>query len=170
MWSYVVPHLTKKLGLHSYIEFEHSEKHVTEPSTEKVKSPWYKSLTYICLLRSRDRTVGTVGTVTGHWLRGRGCIPSRGKRFLLYSTAPRQALGHTQPLIRKKVSALFPKIKRPRRETDHSPPFTVEAKTDRAITPLPHTPSWHGAKLIKHKTSKGRRIRRFCSVVKMQNN
>jgi hypothetical protein len=43
------------------------------------------------------------------------------------------------------------RIKRQGREADHSPPSSVEDKNGRAITPLPHTSSWCGAWLIKHR-------------------
>jgi hypothetical protein len=35
----------------------------------------------------------------------------------------------------------FPVVKRQVRESDHSPPSSVEVKNDGAITPLPHTSS-----------------------------
>jgi hypothetical protein len=39
----------------------------------------------------------------------------------------------------------IPEVKRQEREADHSPPHSIEVKNCRAIPPLPHTPSWHGA-------------------------
>jgi hypothetical protein len=39
----------------------------------------------------------------------------------------------------------FPRIKRPRRESDHPPLSSAEVKNDGAIAPFPHMPSWHSA-------------------------
>jgi hypothetical protein len=46
---------------------------------------------------------------------------------------------------------MFPRaLKRPGCEVDHSP-SSVEVKNGGCIPPLPHTSSWRGAKLIKHR-------------------
>jgi hypothetical protein len=37
-----------------------------------------------------------------------------------------------------------PEVRRPGRQADHSPPSSAEVKNDRALSPLPHTPSWFG--------------------------
>jgi hypothetical protein len=50
-----------------------------------------------------------------------------GKIFLL-STSSRPVLEPTQPPIPWITRALFPGIKRPRREGDHPPPTTAEVK------------------------------------------
>jgi hypothetical protein len=39
----------------------------------------------------------------------------------------------------------FGGIKRPGREADHSPPFSVEVKNGGAIPQLPHTSLWRGS-------------------------
>jgi hypothetical protein len=44
----------------------------------------------------------------------------------------------------------FPGVKRPGREADHSPPTSTEVKKMWSIHPLPHTPSWRSAQLVKH--------------------
>jgi hypothetical protein len=46
----------------------------------------------------------------------------------LFSTSSRPALGPTQPPIQWVTGALFPRVKRPGRESDHSPPFSAEVK------------------------------------------
>jgi hypothetical protein len=73
---------------------------------------------------------------------GWGLIPGRGK-ILLFSTASRPALGPTQPPIRWVPEAIYPGVKRPRREADLSPPSSAGAKNGGAISPLPLTSSWH---------------------------
>jgi hypothetical protein len=40
---------------------------------------------------------------------------------------------------------------RPGREVDHSPPTIAEVKKSGSIHPLPHTPSWRSAYLVKHR-------------------
>jgi hypothetical protein len=49
------------------------------------------------------------------------------------------------------TGAFPPEVKQPAREADHSPPSSAEVKNDGAIPPLPHTSSWRGASLIKHR-------------------
>jgi hypothetical protein len=63
----------------------------------------------------------------------------------LYSIAPRQALGPTQPPIQWVLGALSLRVKRPGHEADHSPPSSAEVKNVGAIPPLPHISSWHSA-------------------------
>jgi hypothetical protein len=38
----------------------------------------------------------------------------------------------------------FPRVKRPGREADHSPPSSAEVKNGDAIPPLTHMSSWYG--------------------------
>jgi hypothetical protein len=52
----------------------------------------------------------------------------RGLGICLFTTASRKALGSTQPPIQWITGALSLKVKRPGRETDHSPPSSVEVK------------------------------------------
>jgi hypothetical protein len=70
--------------------------------------------------------------------------------IILFTTASRPALGPTQPPIQLVQGTLSLGVKRPKREADHSPSSSAEVKIRGAITPLPHTPSWHGAQL-KHR-------------------
>jgi hypothetical protein len=44
----------------------------------------------------------------------------------------------------------YPKMKRPEREADHSPPYSSEIKNGGTIPPLPHTPSCSRYWQIKH--------------------
>jgi hypothetical protein len=74
-----------------------------------------------------DRRDGAVGIATGHGLDDRGVgvgvpVGSRIENFL-FSTSSRPALGPTQPPIQWVLG-----VKRPGRETDHSPPAKAEDK------------------------------------------
>jgi hypothetical protein len=96
-----------------------------------------------------------VGIATSYWLDDRGVgvlVPVGVKNFYL-STSSRPALGSTQPPIQLVPGAFSPGIKRPGREADHSPPTNAEVKKTserRSIHPLPHTPSWGSAYLVKY--------------------
>jgi hypothetical protein len=81
---------------------------------------------------------------------GRGSIRGRGKIFL-FSITSRSALGPTQSPIRWVLGAISPRVKRLRREADHSPPSSAEVKKGGAIPPLPHMSSWHSDSLINHR-------------------
>jgi hypothetical protein len=82
--------------------------------------------------------------------RGRNSSPGRVKNFLS-STSSRLALGSTQPPIQLVSGALSPGVKRPEREADHSPPNSAEVRNTWIYTSLPHTSSWRGASLVKHR-------------------
>jgi hypothetical protein len=61
------------------------------------------------------------------------------QEMYLFSTAFRQALGLAEPAIMWVPGALsFLGVKRPGRETDHSPPCSVDAKNAGAIPPPPY--------------------------------
>jgi hypothetical protein len=62
----------------------------------------------------------------------------------------RPALGFTQPPIQWVPGALSPGVKRQGREADHSPPTSAEVKKMWIYT-SPHTPSWRGALLLRHR-------------------
>jgi hypothetical protein len=62
----------------------------------------------------------------------------------IFSTSSRPALGSTQPPIQWVPGALFPGVKRPGREADHS-------RRCGSINPLPHMPSGCSAYLVKHR-------------------
>jgi hypothetical protein len=107
----------------------------THPATAlRIRAHWVSHKCLIC-------PDSSVGTATSYGLDGRGSIPGKGKIFLFF-TAPRPALGPTQPHIQWVPRAISPGKER---EADHSPPSSAEVKNDGAIPPLPHTPSWRGA-------------------------
>jgi hypothetical protein len=68
-----------------------------------------------------------VGVATGYKLddRGVGVQVPVVKNFL-FSTSSRLALGPTQPPIQWVQVGFFPRVKRPGREADHSPPTSAE--------------------------------------------
>jgi hypothetical protein len=75
-----------------------------------------------------------------------GSIRGRGKRFFSFPQRP-DAHPSTYPMG---IGVSLPwGVKRPRREADHSPPFSVEFKSGEATPPLPHTSSWHSAYLAE---------------------
>jgi len=57
-----------------------------------------------------------------------GCDSQQGLGILLFTTAPRMALGPTQPPIQWVLRALSLGIKRPGCEADHSPPPSAKVK------------------------------------------
>jgi hypothetical protein len=64
------------------------------------------------------------------------------------TTVSRMALGPTQPLIQRVPGALSLRVKRPGRETDHSPTSTAEVKECVELyLDSPNTPSWRGAQI-----------------------
>jgi hypothetical protein len=80
-----------------------------------------------------------VGIATGYGLDDGGVgvsSPGRIKNFL-FSTSSRPVLGSTKPPIRWVMGALFPEVKRPGREVDHSPKTTAEVKKTCIYTSTP---------------------------------
>jgi hypothetical protein len=78
------------------------------------------------------------GIATGYGLGGRGVgvrVPV-GVVFLC-STSSRPVLGPTQPPIQLVPGALSPRVKRPVREADHSPPTSAELKNTWIYTSTP---------------------------------
>jgi hypothetical protein len=67
----------------------------------------------------------------------------------LSTTAPRPVLGPTKLPIQWVAVALSLGVKRPGRETDHSPHLVPRSRMRGGIPPLPNTPSRRGAQL-KH--------------------
>jgi len=57
--------------------------------------------------------------------------------FFLFFTAPRTALGPTQPPMKWVPGALSPRVKRPGCEDDHSPPSSAEVKNMWGYTATP---------------------------------
>jgi hypothetical protein len=72
---------------------------------------------------------------TGWKTKGQSLSPGRIKNFLLSTS--RLALGSTQSPIQWIPGPFSPGIKRPRRETDHSPPGSAEVKKMRVFTSTP---------------------------------
>jgi hypothetical protein len=70
---------------------------------------------------------------------GRSSSPGRVKNFL-FSTSSILVLGPTQPLIQ-----WVPAVKRPGRESVHSPPTSTDVKKTWIYTSTPPTSSWHSA-------------------------
>jgi hypothetical protein len=64
----------------------------------------------------------------------------RGLGIFLFTTASRTALRPTHPPIQWVPGALSLEVKRPGRETDHSPSSSDDVKNQ-----SPSTPSWRGA-------------------------
>jgi hypothetical protein len=74
----------------------------------------------------------------------------RGLGIFLFPTASRTALGPTQPPVQLVPGVLSLGVKRPERESDHSPPSSTEVKECVEIyIHSPNTPSWCGAQLKK---------------------
>jgi hypothetical protein len=57
-----------------------------------------------------------------------GIESRQGLGIFLFTTASRTALGPSHPPIQWVPGALFPEVKRPGREADHSPPSGAEVK------------------------------------------
>jgi hypothetical protein len=66
-----------------------------------------------------------------------------GQGIVLCSTRSRPALRATQLPIQWLPGTLYPEVKRPGREADHSSPSSAEVKIVAVIPPFPHTSSWH---------------------------
>jgi hypothetical protein len=73
-----------------------------------------------------------------HEMDGRGSNPDRGK-IHPFSTASRPALGPTRPPIQRVPGQISPGVKRPKREADHSLPYSGDVKNGGATPLLPHT-------------------------------
>jgi hypothetical protein len=71
----------------------------------------------------------------GYGLDSRGSNPGKGNIFFSYLST-RQALGSAQPPIKWVPEALFPCVKRPGRDTYHSPPSSAEVKNVGATSPF----------------------------------
>jgi hypothetical protein len=71
--------------------------------------------------------------------------------FIFFSVESRQALGPTHPPIQWSLAPPSLGVKRPGRWADCSLTYSTEVKNSVAIPPLPHTSSWCGAKLLKHR-------------------
>ena len=68
--------------------------------------------------------------------KNRGLIPSRDTSFLFYPES-RPALKVNHPHIEIAPVATSPGLKRPGRETNYSPPFSIEIKSEWSCTSFP---------------------------------
>jgi hypothetical protein len=89
------------------------------------------NLLFYCSCRSRY----------SDWLRtgrprGRSWSPGGGKNILFYPSS-RPSLGFTKSPVQWVPGALFPGLKRPGREADHSPPTSAEVKNMWIYTSIP---------------------------------
>jgi hypothetical protein len=84
-------------------------------------------------IKSRD---SSVGIATGYGLDAWGSILGKNKGFV-FSIASIPALRPTYPCIQWVPGPISPRVKRPKRETDKSSPFSAEVKNGGAIPPLP---------------------------------
>jgi hypothetical protein len=101
-------------------------------------------------MRSRDISVGMT---TGYGLDGRDSIPGTGKRFFSIPQRTDWLWGPPNLLSDGYRGALYLVVKRPGRETDHSPPSSVEVKNGGAIPPLLYTYVFMACCLIKHRNN-----------------
>jgi hypothetical protein len=76
-----------------------------------------------------------LSVATGYWLDYCGSNPNKGKTFH-FSTSSRPAFGPNKPSIEWVMGDIFPMLRRPGGETDHSPPSTAEVKHNDAIHAL----------------------------------
>ena len=91
-------------------------------------------------LNTTNTLLFVVGIVTKLWAGGlRLRIPAR-QRNNFFTKTSRQALGLTRPRIQWVPRVLSSEIKRPRRETDHTP-SSAEAKNKRSHISVPLMPS-----------------------------
>jgi hypothetical protein len=83
---------------------------------------------FLCVYLLKRSRGSVVGIATGYGLDdwGVGVRVPAGPR--IFSTSSRLVVGSTQPLIQWVPGALSPRVKRSRREADHSPPTSAEGK------------------------------------------
>jgi hypothetical protein len=82
---------------------------------------------------------------------GRPGFDSRKGKEILFSNASRPALRPNKSPNQWIQGPFSSGIKWSGRKADHLPPSSSEVKSGGAMPPLPHTSSWLGASLIKHK-------------------
>jgi hypothetical protein len=76
-------------------------------------------------------------------LDGRGSVPSREDLFQLHSVP--DWLWDPSNLLYSRYNALSLEVKWPKREANHSTPYSAEVKNGGAGIPLPHMSSWYSA-------------------------
>jgi hypothetical protein len=85
--------------------------------------------------------LGGVGIAHSEWMAG---VPSQAGARFLSATQRSDRLRGQPTLVYSGYRGLFPVVKRPVFEADHSPLSSAEVKSRGAITPLPLMSSWHG--------------------------
>jgi hypothetical protein len=85
--------------------------------------------------------VQSVQRLATGWSTKMSEFESRGRKYFHVSMSSRPALGPTQPPMQWVPGALSPGVKRPRREADHSPPTSTNAKKTWVYTSTPHMSS-----------------------------
>jgi hypothetical protein len=108
------------------------------PLTRRVRCYWPlpTTLSTLYMLLSRD---GSVGIAPGYGLDDLGFDSWRGLGIFLFDTRFRPVLGPTQPSIQRVPGALSLGVKRPGRETDHSP--TSSAEVNECVELYLHSPN-----------------------------
>jgi hypothetical protein len=103
----------------------------------------------ICMILNSDQQPGQLsGIALGYGLDNRGFEYRQGLGIFLFTTASRPALGPTQPPIQWVPGDLSLRVKRQRREADHSPPSIAKVKEYLELyLHSPSTPSWRCAQL-----------------------
>jgi hypothetical protein len=71
-----------------------------------------------------------------------------GARIFLFFMAFRSSLRPTKPTVQRVHEIIFPGIKRPEREADHSSPYSAEVKNDADINLLTYSSSRRDAYLF----------------------
>jgi hypothetical protein len=105
-------------------------------------------LTTLETSRSRDSVVG-MATSYGLDDRGVGIRVPVGSRIFSFPNRPDRLWDPPNLLCNEYRGLLYPGVKRPGREVDHSPPTSAEVKKMWIYTSTSHTPSWRSA--VVHK-------------------
>jgi hypothetical protein len=92
----------------------------------------------------------SIGIAVGYRLDDRSSIPAGAKDFPLLHIVTTGSEVHPDS-CEKGAGALSPGVKRPRRETNHSPPSVSEVNNCGSMPPLLHTSSWHSVYLLKQR-------------------
>jgi hypothetical protein len=104
--------------------------------------------------RNTTNTKTRVGTVTGYGLddRGVGVRVAVGLRIFTSPSRPdRLRLWGPPNLLFNGYRGSVLEVKRPGSEAHHSPPTVLRSRKRGSIYPLPHTPSWRCAYVVKHR-------------------
>jgi hypothetical protein len=100
----------------------------------------YSIYSQLPFISSRDSSVGVATSYGLDDGGGRSSSPGKVKNVLFF-TSSRPGLEFIQPLIQWVPGTISLRVNRPGRETDHSPPASVEVKKMWNYISTPHTPS-----------------------------